>query len=616
MSIYCISIFDGIKNKAYSYYITDYKSLEDLISAVLSVLLSREFTQRTVYIHNSSNFDLVFLLKYIVNHPGVHVDPTIKDGNFINLKIHYGPNLTYNLNFKDSFLLLPSSLSKLSKQFQVETLKSIFPHKFVNKENLNYVGPVPSFNYFDGISDTEYKDYCKTFNNNWNLKNEAIKYCEIDCIALYKVVETFSKLIFEKFNVNISSVSTLPSLAFKIFRTRFLPKNIKLPVLTGKIYSDIAQAYYGGHVDMYIPTNPEGEEVYNYDVNSLYPFVMKTFIYPSNIIAYFRGNILKMDSYKHLFDKYLSVVKVRVTAPSGLLHPILPYKVDGITIYPEGSWTGWYYIEEVRNAMKYGYKFEILEGYLFEGCEILSAFVQSMYSIKELSHPTSPMYLISKLLMNSLYGRFGMKLSILTHEVVDNSKISKLIAQIGLDNIVDQVLLGDKTILSSHLDFPKIPKINISIASAIAANARVYMSLFKNHPDFILYYTDTDSIFLNKRLPAEFESTKQLGLFKLEKVLRKFVALGPKVYGGVDRDGLEFTKVKGLKTKVTVAQLEELLRENNSINVSQVKWFNQITNSTISVKDSSYNLTPNNNKRNLIYKNGVLVGTSNKAINE
>lgn len=73
--------------------------------------------------------------------------------------------------------------------------------------------------------------------------------------------DIFTK-ICEMFNVNVSSVSTLPGLAFKIFRSKFLPKNIDLPVLTGKVYEDISKAFYGGHVDMYMPTNPEGDLVY------------------------------------------------------------------------------------------------------------------------------------------------------------------------------------------------------------------------------------------------------------------------------------------------------------------------------------------------------------------
>nr|YP_010470509.1 hypothetical protein N4M07_mgp055 [Inonotus hispidus]UVF37997.1 hypothetical protein [Inonotus hispidus] len=325
MSIYCISIYDGKKSK--SFYITDYKSLEDLMSELFKTLLTRAYSQRTVFIQNSSEFDLIFLLKHIVNLEGVSVDPIIKDGKFINLKIKYGPKNTYYLNFKDSFLLLPVSLSKLAKQFQVETLKSIFPHKYVSKDTLNYVGSLPSLIHFTNTSEEDYQTYSQKFvNNNWNLKSEAIKYCEIDCIALYQVIETFSKFIFDQFKVNVSSVSTLPSLAFKIFRTNLLDKYVTIPVLFGKVYNDISQAYYGGHVDMYIPTNPEGELVYQYDVNSLYPYSMKTYKYPTSILAYFKGNIEKMAEYNKMFKSSLAILKVRVVAPENIEHPILPYK--------------------------------------------------------------------------------------------------------------------------------------------------------------------------------------------------------------------------------------------------------------------------------------------------
>ena len=94
---------------------------------------------------------------------------------------------------------------------------------------------------------------------------------------------------------------------------------------------------------MYIPKNFDGELTFKYDVNSLYPSVMFEYKYPSKILAYFRGDITMMDQYKDVFEKNLSVLKVKVTAPEGILHPILPYKHNGSTIYPEGSWTGWYY---------------------------------------------------------------------------------------------------------------------------------------------------------------------------------------------------------------------------------------------------------------------------------
>ena len=295
MSVYCVSIFDG-KN-SYSYFLSDFKSINDLMSALLKKIFCREYAQKTIYIHNSSNFDLIFLLKYIVNKEGILLEPIIKDGKYINLRIKYGPNFNYYVNFKDSYLILPGSLDKLTKNFNVETLKGSFPHDFVTSSNLDYIGPVPEYSYFKGtnLNYENYLIYTQNFHNNWHLKKAAIKYCEGDCIALYQTIMHFSNLIFNEFNINVSSVSTLPSLAFKVFRAKFLSNSAKLPVISGKIYSDISQAYFGGHCDMYIPSNPKGQLVYEYDCNSLYPHVMKECKYPGKLLGYFRGDITSMN---------------------------------------------------------------------------------------------------------------------------------------------------------------------------------------------------------------------------------------------------------------------------------------------------------------------------------
>ena len=48
-------------------------------------------------------------------------------------------NKTHILYLLDSYLLLPQSLEKLGKTFNVSTLKDIFPYTFVNKFNFNYI---------------------------------------------------------------------------------------------------------------------------------------------------------------------------------------------------------------------------------------------------------------------------------------------------------------------------------------------------------------------------------------------------------------------------------------------------------------------------------------------
>jgi len=64
--------------------------------------------------------------------------------------------------------------------------------------------------------------------------------------------------------------------------------------------------------------------------------------------------------------------------------------------------------EEMYNAMKFGYIFEVLWGYTFESYFIFDKFVSDLYKIR-LEYPKSdPMNYIAKIIMNSLYGRFGM----------------------------------------------------------------------------------------------------------------------------------------------------------------------------------------------------------------
>lgn len=87
--------------------------------------------------------------------------------------------------------------------------------------------------------------------------------------------------------------------------------------------------------------------------------------------------------------------------------------------------------------------------------------------------------------------------------------------------------------------------INIAIASAITAGARVEMSFFKNNPNFKLYYSDTDSAVIDAPLP-DFMVGNGLGQMKLEHTINKAIFLAPKVYGLVDIDGNEIIKVKGI----------------------------------------------------------------------
>jgi len=85
---------------------------------------------------------------------------------------------------------------------------------------------------------------------------------------------------------------------------------------------------------------------------------MKDNMYPIGSPTYFEGDITKIvkDAFGFFYCK--------ITAPDDLLHPILQlhHKVKtGLrTVSPLGTWEGIYFSEELFNAKKYGYQFEVL----------------------------------------------------------------------------------------------------------------------------------------------------------------------------------------------------------------------------------------------------------------
>ena len=128
---YVISHYDGTSSQ--TYYVTDYRDHKDMLIACIKSLMQRKYNGYKVYLHNFSNFDGIFLFN-ILNELSNDIKPIINDGNFINIIFKYN-NGKYKLYFRDSLLMLPSSLRKLAKSFYVEE-KSIFPYRFVNIDNL------------------------------------------------------------------------------------------------------------------------------------------------------------------------------------------------------------------------------------------------------------------------------------------------------------------------------------------------------------------------------------------------------------------------------------------------------------------------------------------------
>ena len=78
-----------------------------------------------------------------------------------------------------------------------------------------------------------------------------------------------------------------------------------------QIFDFIKRGYTGGSVDV---IKPYGENIYRYDVNSLYPFITINRLMPVGKATYFEVNIYQFE------NNSFGIFEVEVHAPNNLIY--------------------------------------------------------------------------------------------------------------------------------------------------------------------------------------------------------------------------------------------------------------------------------------------------------
>jgi hypothetical protein len=233
---YLINAFDGRQ------HLNSFNdNVQELFNEFLDNLSSRlEKGKTLMYVHNLSSFDGVLILIFLFIKYGKNVNPIIHNGKIIAIKIKIDTNKT--LLIKDSYLLLSSSLRNLGIAFDVDIQKTHHPF---NLYDLDYSGTFPAYKYWTDITNKEWQHMRLAFGHKtWNLKDESIKYCEMDCESLHEIITKFNELIFNKFKINVHSALTAPALSMKIIKSHYMPKNTIYQLL-GKVEWDIRKSNTG-----------------------------------------------------------------------------------------------------------------------------------------------------------------------------------------------------------------------------------------------------------------------------------------------------------------------------------------------------------------------------------
>lgn len=373
-----------------------------------------------------------------------------------------------------------------------------------NKRSVKELGELININKLE-ISEDFFKKEKLTIEE----QKELMEYNINDALISKKYMEHLQNTIN---NLGGNIKLTLPSTALDLFRRKYFYYSF---IKESKIYGDdtitdfIFASYYGGRTENFV----KGiyDNVYYYDVNSLYPSVMIDNFYPEPSSVFIPEKLSK----ENIYD-YMGVTECKIKAPNDNI-PILPSRYNGKTIFPIGEFKGIWTNELLTYALYNGYEIiEIYEQVLYnEKVLLFHDYIDKLYNLRlKYKEEKNPEEQTIKLLLNSLYGKFGQRKPLIT-ELVTKEKITnsllqkKLLAgyeihQSDITKMYIMQIIGKKY---SKNTFP-------IIASYVTSYALIQMCIkLKNT---IPLYIDTDSIMTQIEIKENINNN--LGGLKIEKI--------------------------------------------------------------------------------------------------
>lgn len=366
-------------------------------------------------------------------------------------------------------------------------------------------------------------------------RQELLKYCANDA----HISEQFFKQVVLPYchQKQIPLKDTAASLAMACFRTHYLKEVI--PVEDAQTHKLCFQAYYGGRTEVFkrgMFTN-----IACYDVNSLYPFV-STKEFPDPRSGHYNTKI-SLYALQH----HEGVCFARVHIPTHHHKGCLPYRLKGRLVFPVGTIEGYWCFPELRNALKEGATILALgEGVVYTKTQtffkeyILDTFQERLHY----QHEHNPLEKMSKLFMNSLYGKWGFNYRE-SSQVIKPEELTKQ-------------LLSKAVHIQPYKHFMVVQTYDESDPPAYAfpiwaayttCYARLHMWGYIKERD--VCYMDTDSLFIDQNI--SFSTSEHLGALKLEYTTQHALFIRPKFYK-TDKK----IKCKGMP-KLTNAELTHIL---------------------------------------------------------
>ena len=523
---------------------------------LLDFCLERDKRDKKVYAHNAGKFDNKILEGYF-RRAKIHTFGFINISGALCFKVKHKGVI---LDFRDSMLLLPHSLDKLTKAYDVKHKK------------------VTSFDMDGWIS------------SGYPITDELLRYLRFDVLGLWEVLQKFKK------NIPIEPKLTIASTAFSVLMETDSGidgkpiKDITVNLFSKELENKIRNAYRGGRTEVF---KREATNVNHFDNNSIYPSTMKNLEFPYGRFSHTQGKPAQI-YYKH---EYEGVSLAKVEAPNTLLIPYLGIHKDGKLIFPLGKFTDWYSNFELREAEKLGYKIEIIEGVYFDKKgKIFQNFVEQFEYDK--INSTGAKKEVAKLFLNSPTGKFGQKR--IHTKILTTDELYKAPAGVLTTQLNSNLFAYDEESYRNR-------QINPLYVIYITAYARdmLYKAITVSGVGNICY-CDTDSIITTGVLPDNMIDKDAFGLWgneckeehrvNGETIYPYYIGIAPKIYGVVKPNFHVVIKAKGVpyskSEDMTTLDLYNILHEGLDYKVKYRR--------LVGLSEKTRRLDTRNNENNII----------------
>lgn len=451
--------------------------------------------ETTVYFHNLK-FDGTYITDHLFRNGYTWSEKPAKPGEFSFLISDMGQWFAGTIvwkngnktNLRDSLKKIPLPVRRIGATYGLD----------ISKGEIDYAAPRPL-----GYSPTP----------------QELSYVQRD-------TEIVAKALQYHFDAGMRKM-TMPSDAFegitKTVRNYYLTLGIKYFREHPEVEAFCRDAYCGGisYVNPEIQEQEVGAGTV-YDVNSLYPFVMRNYPYPVS---------WPIQLYSHMeLDSCLWIARFYIKAeyiPGRL--PTLRANHNWIDTYYEGEVT----LTKIDFEMlmeNYIVEWEFISGYKWRHSDprLFDEFISYWGNKKE--HDTGGARQIDKLMMNSGYGKFGI-----------NPRRRKKQAQLSL---------ADDCIKFTNCDWEYADCNNVAIAAFVTAYARRELMRGVNASEGFCY-CDTDSVHLAtiNGKPPSFRGTVdpvKLGCWKEESTFIRAKYLRQKTYIEEQKPGKFEVKACGM----------------------------------------------------------------------